>query len=49
MNAVDQELRMRVGVADLLATYQFLVDAGRIDEVAQLFIDDGVFETNTAR
>ena len=38
----DAEMRTRIGVADLLATYQFLVDAGRIEQAAALFATDGV-------
>lgn len=45
MNA--DEVALRVGVADLLSTYQFLADTGRIDELTQLFLPDAVFATNT--
>lgn len=38
----DAEMRTRIGVADLLATYQWRVDAGRIEEAAALFAADGV-------
>ena len=38
------ELRTRIGVADLMATYQFLLDAGKIRQAAALFAADGVFE-----
>ena len=44
----DQEVRTRLGVADLLARYQFLVDAGKVRQVAQLFTEDAVFANNTA-
>lgn len=43
------ELRTRAGVAHLMATYQFLVDSGKIAELAALFAPDAVFETNTVR
>lgn len=39
----NAEMRTRIGVADLLATYQFLVDAGKIRQAAALFAADGVF------
>ena len=42
----DAELRTRVGVADLLASYQFFVDAGKIRTVSQLFTEDAVFKNN---
>jgi hypothetical protein len=38
-------MRTRIGVADLMATYQFLVDAGKIRQAAALFAADGVFES----
>jgi len=44
----DAELRTRVGVADLLASYQYFVDAGRIRTVSRFFTEDGVFKNNTA-
>lgn len=43
----DNELRTRVGVADLMATYQFLADHGKLAELSQLFLPDAVFTTNT--
>ncbi len=43
----DAELRTRVDVADLLATYQFLADSGRTRELSELFLPDAVFKTNT--
>jgi hypothetical protein len=43
----DSELRTRVGVADLMATYQFLADHGKLPELSQLFLPDAVFITNT--
>src|SRR5918998_6978629 len=43
----DVELRTRVGVANLLATYQSLADSGRTRELSQLFMPDAVFITNT--
>jgi SnoaL-like protein len=45
----EAELRTRVGVAHLMATYQFLADAGKIRQLAALFAPDAIFETNTAR
>jgi hypothetical protein len=39
-------MRTRVGVADLMARYQFLVDAGKVRQVSQLFTDDAVFQNN---
>jgi hypothetical protein len=41
------QLRTKVGVADLLATYQYLADAGKIRQLAGLFTPDAVFENNT--
>lgn len=43
----DIELRTRVGVGDLLATYQFLADHGKTRELSGLFVPDAVFTTNT--
>ncbi|OBK66262.1 polyketide cyclase [Mycobacterium colombiense] len=43
------ELRIRVGVAHLMATYQFLADSGKIRQLAALFAADAVFETNNTR
>jgi hypothetical protein len=43
----ETELRTRVGVADLMATYQFLADSGKTQELSQLFLPDAVFVTNT--
>ncbi|BBZ14996.1 nuclear transport factor 2 family protein [Mycobacterium branderi] len=43
----DIELRTRVGVADLMATYQYLADSGKTRELSQLFVPDGVLVTNT--
>jgi ketosteroid isomerase-like protein len=40
------ELAAREGVRDTIARYAHLVDAGRIDEVADLFTPDGVLEAN---
>jgi hypothetical protein len=40
------ELRTRIGVADLLATYQFLADSGKIRQLSELFAPDAVFENN---
>ncbi|MGV0794895.1 nuclear transport factor 2 family protein [Mycolicibacterium sp. XJ1819] len=45
----DAELRLRVGVRDLLATYQFLADSGKTRELARLFLPDAMFENNTAK
>lgn len=39
----------RLGVAHLMATYQFLADHGKTRQLAALFAPDAVFETNTAR
>lgn len=43
----DIELRTRVGVGDLLATYQFLADHGKLSELSALFLPDAVYVTNT--
>jgi len=43
----DGELRTRVGVADLLATYQLLADSGKIRQLSELFAPGAVFENNT--
>ena len=40
----DEELRLRVGVSDLLTTYQYLADTGRVEQVAALFAPDGVLQ-----
>jgi hypothetical protein len=42
----DVELRTRIGVANLLATYQYLADSGKTRELSQLFAADAVFKTN---
>ncbi|MCW2685192.1 MAG: hypothetical protein JWR37_82 [Mycobacterium sp.] len=44
----NDELRTRVGVAHLLATYQFLADSGQTRQLAQLFAPDGVLEIDGA-
>lgn len=46
---LSSELRTRVGVTNLMATYQFLADAGRIRELVALFAPDAVFNTNNER
>lgn len=43
----DIELQTRVGVGDLLATYQFLADGGKTRELSELFLPDAVFRTDT--
>lgn len=43
----NDEVRTRVGVADLMASYQFLGDNGRLAELSQLFLPDAVFTTNS--
>jgi SnoaL-like domain len=43
----DNELRTRVGAADLLATYQYLADSGETFELSRLFLPEGVLATNT--
>ncbi|OBI44857.1 nuclear transport factor 2 family protein [Mycobacterium sp. E796] len=43
----ETELLIRVGVRDLLAKYQFLADSGKTGELAQLFLADATFRTNT--
>jgi hypothetical protein len=43
----DAELRTRIGVADLLASYQFFVDAGKIRQASELFAAEGVFQNDT--
>lgn len=48
MSSDEADLRIRVEVADLMATYQFLIDHGYAREVSNLFLPDGVFATNTA-
>lgn len=40
----DEELRLRVGVSNLLTTYQYLADTGRVEQVAALFAPDGVLQ-----
>jgi SnoaL-like domain len=45
----NAELCTRIGVADLLATYQFLADSGKIRQLSELFMPDGVFENNTGK
>lgn len=40
----DDELRLRVGVSDLLTTYQYLADTGKIEQLAQLFAPDGILQ-----
>ncbi|WP_261565653.1 nuclear transport factor 2 family protein [Frankia gtarii] len=45
----NEEVRTRVGVADLLAKYQFLADSGKIRQLSALFTADAVFENNTGR
>jgi SnoaL-like domain len=42
----DTELRTRIDVADLMATYQFLADGGKTEELSQLFLPDAVFVVN---
>lgn len=43
--AIDSErLRVRAGVTNLLTTYQYLGDTGRVERLAQLFAPDGVLE-----
>jgi hypothetical protein len=42
----DIELCTRVGAGDLLATYQFLADSGKIRELSELFLPDAVYRTN---
>lgn len=43
----DAELRMRVGVGDLLAAYQFHADSGKIHQLSELFVPDAVYKTDT--
>jgi SnoaL-like domain len=43
----DSELRIRVGVADLMSTYQFLADHGKLTDLSQLFLPDATYTTNT--
>ncbi|MGV0045063.1 nuclear transport factor 2 family protein [Mycobacterium colombiense] len=43
----DAQLRTRVGAADLMASYQFLADHGKVHELSELFLPDGVFVTDT--
>ncbi|GAA2533992.1 nuclear transport factor 2 family protein [Mycolicibacterium diernhoferi] len=40
----DAELRIRVGVGHLMASYQYLADTGKVERLAQLFAPDGVLE-----
>ena len=35
---------LRVGVTNLLTTYQYLADTGKVERLAQLFAPDGVLE-----
>jgi len=39
---VDDLLRVRVGVTNLMTTYQYLADTGKVERLAQLFAPDGV-------
>lgn len=41
---MDDALRVRVGVTHLMSSYQYFADTGRIDALAQLFLNDGVLE-----
>lgn len=43
----DVELQTRVGVGNLLATYQFLADSGRTRELSELFLPHAVLKSNT--
>jgi hypothetical protein len=40
------ELHTRVGVAELLATYQYLADSGRTRELSDLFLRDAIYRAN---
>lgn len=40
----DTELKVRIGAAHLLATYQYLADSGKTRQLAALFAPDGVLE-----
>ncbi|BCP05409.1 nuclear transport factor 2 family protein [Mycobacterium paraintracellulare] len=44
----NDELSTRVGVAHLMATYQFLADSGKTRQLAQLFTPDAEFEAGGA-
>jgi hypothetical protein len=46
---IDAELRIRVGVTHLMASYQYFADTGRIESLAQLFLADGVLELDGER
>lgn len=43
----DDEVRARVAIQDVLATYTFSGDRGRIDELLDAFADDGVLELDS--
>ena len=43
------DIAARLGVGDIMAQYQRYADAGKVDELLQLFTLDGVFETNGVR
>lgn len=44
----ETEMRTRLGVADLLAAYQFLADSGKTRELTGLFVQDAIYRTNTS-
>ena len=43
------ELAAREAIRETVARYAHLVDRGRIDELVDLFVEDGVLEAGTAR
>ncbi|MCW2526892.1 MAG: hypothetical protein JWM76_1752 [Pseudonocardiales bacterium] len=47
MNSDEQAIRL--GAGHLLATYQYLADAGKIRQLSELFTTDAVFENNTGK
>ena len=40
----DDELRLRVAVSDLMTTYQYLADTGKVEQLADLFAPDGILQ-----
>lgn len=40
----DDQLRLHVGVGNLLTTYQYLADTGRLERLAGLFAPDGILQ-----
>lgn len=43
----NAELRTRIGVGHLMASYQYLADSGKTRQLSQLFAPDAVFTNNS--